>query len=520
MIAEITQLLTILSTMTPNQLEERLSLLGSRLVEDDWSGLLYGIEELAQNGRADLAEQLMAACLRVAQENENEWAFRAVTYFLGHVYYLQGQVERAIEAYQAVVDSGLEVGDEDGRFQVSLALSRISGMHMEQGHIPEAIEVTKQVLKLDEGLDWQIGLIGDRLELAGMYLVQEEFARVETTLQQALTEAQAVHDLFWIAMVYLRLAGLQEDLENPAAALEYYQTARDALDAIEEPEDEELYVKIYRELFVGLGTARQNLGEPDKAIAAFSSAARLANVFEDKRSQAVAITWLGHAQLDAGQPELASRSFSAAERLARLVNYTGWMGTIHFFHASAWQALECFDEAEDAAHQAIQHHRSTVGKNSPDEVGCLMLLGRIALERGSLEESIARYQQALGILQEIGVSQMHRLIYLRLGEAYWYHDQFSHAYEALRQALEVYESKRQTVSELWRRVDFAPSRDLVYEYLARTCLALGKVVEAFTAVEEGRMRVFREQLERQPITDEPVETLDWSDIKLLLCLEV
>lgn len=185
----------------------------------------------------------------------------------------------------------------------------------------------------------------------------------------------------------------------------------------------------------------------------------------------------------------------------------------------SFKALGRFKEAESAVHQAIQHHRATSGDNSPDVVGCLMELGEIALEKGDPEEAIVCYQRALRILREIDVSQMHRLIYLRLGEAYWVYGEFLQAYEILRQALEVYESKRQTVSELWARVDFAPSRDLVYEYLARTCLALGKIVEAFTAVEEGRMRVFREQLTGQSIIDKPIETLDWSDIKPLLYLE-
>jgi tetratricopeptide (TPR) repeat protein len=293
----------------------------------------------------------------------------------------------------------------------------------------------------------------------------------------------------------------------------------EALDAVEESEDWDLHVKAYRDLYISLGTVRQALEESDRAIRAFSSAARLSYFLEDTRGQAVALTWLGSVQTDTGRPELALRSFDAAERLAQSVDYAGWMGTIYFFRASAWQALVNFEEAEAAVHQAIQHHQTTAGANSPDEVGCVMKLGRIALEKGDLEETIACYQQALGILREVGVSQMHRIIYLRLGEAYWYQGEFSQAYEMLRQALDVYESKRQTVSELWARVDFAPSRDLVYEYLVRTCLALGKVVEAFTAVEEGRMRVFREQLAVQPITDEPVETLGWSNIKLLLCLE-
>lgn len=169
-----------------------------------------------------------------------------------------------------------------------------------------------------------------------------------------------------------------------------------------------------------------------------------------------------------------------------------------------------------AVQQARAYHAAASGEHSADEVGCLVKLGEIALVKGGLETAVDYYQQALVLLERVGIGQMHRLIYLRLGEAFWYQGEFIQAYEMLRQALNVYESKRQTVPELWRRVDYAPARDLVYEYLVRTCLALGRAGEALTAVEEGRMRVFREQLATQIITNETVETLDQADIKLLL----
>lgn len=515
----IAQLLPALATIKASEFAEAIVPIGSNLEKDDWNGLLYGIEELAQNGRADLAEQLMSVCLQVAKDSENDWAVRAVMYFLGHVYYLQEQFERAIGAYQAVVKSSQHSTDEEARFQASLALSSISQAYLAQGYITQAIKAIKLAVREDEKLDWRKGVLGDRLQLAGMYLVQEEFVRAKETLRQAMVEARAIHDQFWIALVSLRMATMQEDLENPGAALDYYQAAREALDAIEEPEDEDLYEKAYRDLFIGLGTAYQELGASDQAIMAFSNAARLANVLEDKRSQAVVVTWLGSAQVDAGRPELALRSYNAAERLARAVDYAGWIGTIYFLRASAWQALGRFDEAQTNIQKAIQWHRTIAGENSPDEAGYLIKLGQISLEKGDLDGTVAYYQQALNILHEIGVSQMHRIIYLRLGEAYWYRNEYLQAYEMLRKALDIYESRRQTISDLWERVDFGPSRDLVYEYLVQVCLALDMGIDAFQAVEEGRMRVFREQLAVQPVMQEPVEMIDWPDIKSLVCLK-
>lgn len=518
MMAEVAQLLTILPTITPNHLAQRLSLIGSHLAQDDWSGLLYGIEEVAQNGRAALAEQLMTVCLQIAHENENEWAVRAITYFLGHVYFHQGKMAQAIETYQTVVELGQESPDEDGLLQAALALGSIGRIYLEQGHIPQAIAVREASLALERQFGQQTSAVSSRLQIAGLYLVQEDFALAEATLRQALLEAQEIDNPLLIALTWMRLGNLQLDLENPAQALEYYQIVMEALDAIEEPEDDELHLMAYRDLYVNLGSAQQEQGEFDQAIAAYSSAARLAYALEDKRSQAVAITWLGSAQLDVGRPQLALRSFNAAERLTSLVGYADWQGIIYFFRALAWQTLGRFAQAQAFAHQAIQFQRAAPGENSPNEVGCWVILGEIALEKGDFQVAVTRYQQALHILREVDVGQMHRIIYLRLGEAYWYLGEFTRAYEMLRQALAVYESKRQTVSELWARVDFAPARDQVYDYLVLTCLALGKMVEAFTVAEEGRMRVFREQLAAQPVMHEPVETLDWSDIRLLMFL--
>lgn len=519
MIAEITQLLTILSTMTPNQLEERLLLLGSRLVEDDWSGLLYGIEELAQNGRAELAERLMAVCLQVAQENEDSWAFRAVNYFLGHVYHLQGQVERAIEAYQLVVASGLEAVDVDGRIQASMALSSMARMQMAQGYVVEAVPHIQHAIAIGESLGREADVVGDQLTLAGLYLIQEDFTRSEDLLQQTLARAQQLGHPELTALALMRLASLQEDLNQPAAAMFYYESALRLLEDVDQPEDDDVFFMTYREILVGLAMAYEALDQPEEAIDYYAEASRLTHWLGDARNQAVVLTWLGTAQLAAGQPRLALRSFKAAERLAQQSGHTWWLGTNSFFQASAWQALVEWDLAETAVKQAMHYHAAAPGEHSADEAGCLIKLGEIAMDRDAFDTAVAHYQQALTVLDRVEIGQMHRLIYLRLGEAYWVQCQFSQAYEALWQALDVYESKRQTVSALWARVDYAPSRDLVYEYLARTCLALGKVVETFMAVEEGRMRVFREQLAAWPTTDKPIESLDWSDIKPLLCLE-
>lgn len=515
----VAQLLPVLAMTRPSQLTEMLAPIGPRLEKDDWSGLLYGIEEVAQNGRADLAEQLMAVCLQVADENENEWAVRAVTYFLGHVYYLQGQVERAIEAYQTVVESGQEATDEDGRIQASIALSNLARVQMAQGHVEEAIPILKQTIAMGEALGREADVVGDQLTLAALHLIREDFAASETLLHETLVRAQTLGHPELIALVLMRLASLQEDLNNPAAAIPYYESALDVLEDVDEPDDEEVFFKTYRETLIGLGMAYEALGQPEEAIDCYAEASRLAHQLEDKRHQAVVLTWLGMAQLAAEKPGLALRSFNAAEQLARQSGHTWWLGTNNFFRASAWQVLEEWEEAERAVHQAMQYHTTTPGEHSADEAGCLVKLGEIAVARGAFDMAVDHYRQALAVLDRVEIGQMHRLIYLRLGESYWYQGEFTQAYEMLRQALDVYESKRQTVSELWARVDFAPSRDLVYEYLIQTCLALEQVVEAFRVVEEGRMRVFREQLAAQHIPDKPVETLAWPDIEPLLCLE-
>lgn len=515
----LAQLLPNLAKTTPAQLAKLLAPIGLHLVEDDWSGLLYGIEEVAQNGRADLAEQLMSVCLRVAQENENAWAVRAVTYFLGRVYFLQGHAERAIAAYQTVHHSAGEALDKDGRIQASIALSSLARVQMAQGHMAEAILTIQRAIDMSVALGREVDVVGDQLTLAALYLIQEDFAKSKALLQTTLARAEQLGHPELIALALMRLASLQEDLNQPATAIPYYESALAVLEGVEEPDDEEIFYMTYRETLVGLGMAYEALGQSAAAMDYYAEASRLTHWWGDDRQQAVVLTWFGMAQLASGQPRLAVRSFKAAERLAQRSGHTWWLGTNSFFSASAWQALADWEKAETAVERARQYHAATPGEHSADEAGCLVELGEIAIIQNKFEVAVTHYQQALTVLENIEIGQMHRLIYLRLGEAYWYQGQFVQAHKKLRQALNVYESKRQTVSELWARVDFAPSRDDVYAYLVRTCLALGKVIEAFTAVEEGRMRVYREQLAAQPLSNERDEPLCWLDIKLFLRLD-
>lgn len=511
----VVRLLSNLKDITPVKMAERLSSVRQQIGQDDWNGLLYGIEELAKEGRTALAEAFMDVCLSVAEANEDGWASRAVTYFWGDLYYLQGKVELAIEAYQKVFVSGL-AADEDGRIQASIAISSVARVQMAQGHVAEAILTIQQAIALGEQLGREADAVGDQLTLAGLYLIQEDFAQSEALLQATLAQAKQLGRAELTALALMRLASLQEDLNQPAAAIPYYEAALAELDAEEETEDDELFFMAYRETLVGLGMAYDALGQPQVAITHYAEASRLAHWLGEARQQAVVLTWLGTAQLGAGQANLAVRSFRAAERLAQQSGHTWWLGKNSFFWASAWQALGEWEAAETAVQQARAYHAAVSAEHSADEIGCLVKLGEIAVGRGLLETAVDYYQQALVLLERVEIGQMHRLIYLRLGEAFWYQGEFVAAYEKLRDALNVYESKRQNVSELWRRVDYAPARDLVYEYLVRTCLALGRVEEALTAVEEGRMRVFREQLEAQFITEESVDALDWVDVKLLL----
>ena len=146
----IGDLLDNLQAVMPAQMASLLQEIGASLERNDWNALLCAVEELAETGRGNQALALMEVLVDHGRLQQNAWLVRAATYFLGHVYLHQGEVEQAVTAYQSVVESGMSADDEEGRIQASLALGNVCRTRMAQGRISEAIAAIQEALELDE----------------------------------------------------------------------------------------------------------------------------------------------------------------------------------------------------------------------------------------------------------------------------------------------------------------------------------------------------------------------------------
>lgn len=472
----IHDLLVNLETLPASRCLAVIQRVSPHLKQDDWSALFYQLWDLAESGQSDQALKLMQTCVRYAHDVSYGWLLRTAMYFLGGIFQFRGENDQAIAHYQKVAQGGIAAADEDGLGQAALALGRIANVRMAQGQITAAIATIQQAISLDEQLNWQQGIISDQWTLAGLYLLEEQFDRAEALLWETLARAQDIGNVILVAVTWSRLGSLQDSLNQNTVAIASFENALDVLDTAEEPEDLDgiaLWLETYQDALVGIAMVYERLGDFDAAIRRYAEASRIAYDRKDRRSQAQVLTWLGSAQIEIGRPDLALRSFNAAQRWSVVMEDIWWSAVIHFYEATAWETMEQYEKAEQAIYAALKIHADTPGEHSADEVGCWIKLGDLALLQEQGAYAVVHYRKALTLLESLHVEAgaVARIAYAKLGEAYWRTRDFNRAYNALWQALSFYDSKRQSIQSFVGRIDFAPAREEIYAYLAKTCVS-------------------------------------------------
>ncbi len=232
------------------------------------------------------------------------------------------------------------------RRQQAELLSSIGKAQVERGQETEAISTYAEAINIYETLDDSPGLLATQEALAALELKTENIAA-------AILHAS-------------RGVELAEDIGNDASQ---------------------------RKLLTTLGDARQQSGESEAAIQAYTEALDLARTADDQPNVALILYKLGYAQLDSGEPNDAIKSWEVALTAFREQGRRDYEGRALAALGTASGELEHWTEASRFYNSALHIARET--KDGDEEMLRLTDLGYTAVQSHQLGQAVLRYRQAL-----------------------------------------------------------------------------------------------------------------------------
>jgi len=351
------------------------------------------------------------------------WEQASVLQGLGNVYAEKGDAESELHAFEKALP--LAVASSD-LAQQALALAGIGAGYYGQFRAGEARETWEQALDLSRRAgDRQTEAVIEQ-NLASAYLNQGQYQRALELFTRAVSRAPA--SAGWIR---LNMGNLYFELGNPEKALESYELARKAFAGAGPDEVTAL---------IGIGRARQRMGDPRAALDEYEKAGRL---MPEEPSVPYSI---GLALLDLNDPRQALPSLERALALAR------------------------------------------EKKNRTRETASLFALGTAHGRLGQPALAAECLSQAIALGNEIEYTSVVALSLLRRAQLRRDQGLFAAALGDAKQALDIVESTRRNIGADRLRIGFSAARRTYYDLEMDLLMRLDRRAEALNVSELARAR--------------------------------
>ncbi|MFN8450862.1 MAG: tetratricopeptide repeat protein [Anaerolineae bacterium] len=244
----------------------------------------------------------------------------------------------------------------------------------------------------------QARLAGNRREQAGLLVkIGEEQVRrgqdneAISSYSDALSVYEAMNDSGGLLATLEALASLTAKTDNSQAAVLH---ATRGVKLAEELGSDTSHTS----LLTILGDARQQLGETEEAIDAYTEALDLARTANDKPNIALGLYKLGFAQLDGGDPAAAIQSWEEALTLFREQGRRDYEGKTLAGLGTASGESGHWNEAIKFYTSALYIAREQ--QDREEEMLRLSDLGYAAVQAHELGQAVLRYRQALHLAYE------------------------------------------------------------------------------------------------------------------------
>jgi tetratricopeptide (TPR) repeat protein len=239
---------------------------------------------------------------------------------LGIAYAAMGQMERAIDHYQAALIISQELGD---RRNESAALVNLGIAYATLGQVEDAIDHYQRALAIAQEINdrqAECAMLGN---LGAAYADLGQTQRAIDHYQRAITIAREIGDArsegAFLGNLGLAYAGLGQ----LAQAIEHYQNGLTIAQAIGHRQGEGSALS-------NLGNACAALGEVGRAIDYYQQGLTIAKEIGDRTTECILLINLGDAQLDQANPAAALSFYTQATQIANQLHNVQTQSESHY----------------------------------------------------------------------------------------------------------------------------------------------------------------------------------------------
>lgn len=475
----------------------------------------------AEQGRYQESLELRSRALEIVKGLNNPAAEAQLINNIGIIYQEQGNYTEALSSFQAALAIEESI---DARARMATSLNNIAIVYDNQGEYALALDYYQQALQLIEDIGLKplepttLGNIGT------LYQAQGRYAEADQYLQQALQLSQELMFLPTQASQLLNLSNLSGYQGNYADALDYAAQALDIHQRIGQRSresnglrirgsvylsqgdfsaalaDHQTALNISRELddrddvaysLQALGETYESLGQPEQAILLYQEALKIFKDIGSATGQAAIYNTLGNSAASKDNHSEALDNYQQALDIYQTVGAVGAEALTLTNIGYAHYNLDNLTVAQDVFTQALAIQQR-IGRVS-DVGSSLKGLGLVAAANRPTE-ALELLQQSLAVYREQGNRPSEASTLAAIGNLLNDQGQPELASVFLKQAVNIYETLRETISTLDQnlQVSYTESIADTYRQLADVLLTQGRIPEAQRVLDLLKIEELRE----------------------------
>jgi len=432
----------------------------------DVQALLDKADALATQKNWPDAEKAYDEALIAARRLLDKCGEATTLFNVGNVYYVSGQLQKAMTSYEQAVPLYQAVGDKPGEAK---ALFNLGNTLLRSLQTQKALSYFERALPLYRAAKDRGGEAGVLNSIGVVYLRTFQLQKALTHFEQALPLFRASGNKQGEANALNNLGNILYSIGQAGKALEYSEQALPLYRAVgDKPHEAEILsnlgtmylatgqpqkalsyseeaLSLYRVVgdkrgeanaLNNMGNVNQATGQPQKARTYFQQALPFFRASGDKRSEASVLNNLGNSFFNTGQPQEAVIFFQQALPLflgvgdkrgeAKVVNN---LGNSYYATGQPQKAMASYEHA-------LPIFRDVGDKNG--EADALNNIGNVYQATGQLQKSLAFYEQALPVYRAVGSKGGEASASDNIGNIYRRTQQPQKAMASFEQALPIY----------------------------------------------------------------------------------
>ncbi len=391
--------------------------------------------------------------LQIAQTMSDAKAQTEALFNIGVGYHVEGDYDKAIDAYQKCLEKAREISDRNLEVMtlgnLGLAYSRLANYAEAIDYLNEFFGFTWHKAYYYNSTDprWgemALGNIGNAYYSADLYAKAIEFHKRRLDLAKEIKdlkgEGKALGD---IGIVYQALGEYNKAIDSQQQYLGIARKVKDSYGEIQ--------------ALGNLGITYQSLRNYDKAIAAFQSGLAKAKFIQNRREEAKALSNLGGS---------------------------------YYFNGNLAKAIQFYEEAWEIAWNHINDGRLLYAIRGNE--------GLAYFAKGDLAKAIEFYQEYLKLTYNYNDRRGEGVARNNLALAYLKSGNLAEAEKQLREAIKIWEDLRNRLGgNDTYKVSLFETQTAIYGNLQQILIAQNRINEALEIGERGRARAFVELLQRR-----------------------